>query len=285
MNGRGQATDAAQAVSPDGSEEVRHRARPSFHLFVQLLRRDLAARYRGSLLGVLWALITPLLMLGVYSFVFGVIFRARFNLPAEQTTAIAFPLILYSGLILHQFTAESLTRATTIILQHANYVKKVVFPLALLPLMVTGSAAVMMLIQLALLLLAMAATGHPPSAMAWLLPLTILPLVLMLQGAAWLVAAIGVFVRDLAQIMGFVTTVLLFLSPIFYPVSALPEPYRTAMQFNPLTPIIENTRAVLFYETWPDWATLGLTYAAAGFVLLLGYACFARTRKGFNDVV
>jgi lipopolysaccharide transport system permease protein len=259
--------------------------RPSLYLLSQLLRRDLAARYRGSLLGILWALLTPLLMLAVYSFVFGVIFRARFDVPQAQEENIAFPLLLYSGLIIHQFAAETLNRATTIILQHANYVKKVVFPLVLLPVVVLGSALVMMLIQWALLLVAMALTGHAFSFSALLLPLILLPLVFMLQGAAWIAASVGVFLRDLSQVMTFLTTILLFLSPVFYPVSALPEAYQQVMQLNPLTPMIENARAVLFFHTMPDWTSLIVCYVIGILLLLCGYVWFTRTRKGFNDVV
>lgn len=254
------------------------------HLLKQLLRRDIAARYRGSLLGIFWALLTPLLMLAVYSFVFGVVFKTRWNMP-EAESAASFPLLLYSGLIIHQFCAEILTRSTTIILQHSSYVKKVVFPLPILPVMVVLSAGFLVLIQLALLFVAMLLTGHAMPPTILLLPFVWLPLLLLLIGAAWFIASVGVFLRDLSQIMGFVVTLLLFLSPIFYPVTALPEPYRTAMQFNPLTPVIENTRAVLFYGELPDWQMMGIVTIISLFACQLGYWWFRRTRGGFNDIL
>lgn len=260
---------------------LRHR-----HLLTQLLRRDIASRYRGSLLGIFWALLTPLLMLGVYSFIFGTVFRTRWQAaPQEAASDIAFPLLLYSGLIIHQFAAEILTRSTTIILHNSSYVKKVVFPLPILPVMVVLSAGFLALIQFILLFVAMGATGHSIPLTALWLPVIWAPLILLLCGGAWLVASVGVFLRDLSQIMGFLVTILLFLSPIFYPVTALPEPYRTFMQFNPLTPIIENTRTVLFYGAMPDWTLLGVYSLAALIICQCAYWWFKRTRKGFNDVL
>lgn len=254
-------------------------------LLRQLVSRDVKSRYRGSLLGVGWAVIHPLLLLGVYTFVFSVVFKARFNGRGVEETTISFAVLLYSGLILHALLADVLNRSTSIILQHCNYVKKVVFPLAILPVMVVSSTVIMFVIQSAILLVAMVAMGHAVPLTALLFPLVVLPLVLLSLGLSWFTAAIGVYVRDLAQIMGLVVTLLLFLSPIFYSVSALPEPYQKFIYFNPLTSIIENARAVLLYGELPDWEVLGIYTACSLVVCRVGYWWFYRTRKGFNDVL
>lgn len=253
-------------------------------LLYQMSVRDIHARYRGSLLGVLWMILTPLLMLAIYTFVFGVVFQARWGTNGESDT-LGFALTLYSGLIVHSLLGDVLTRSTSIILQHGNYVKKVVFPLGILPVMVVSSALFFFIIQLAVLLVVMLLCGYtiPPTAL--LIPLVIAPLLLFCLGAGWMIASIGVFIRDLQHLMGLLVTMLLFLSPIFYPASALPEAYRPLLYLNPLTPIIENLRAVLMDGRMPDWNML-VAYALLSLLFCqLGHVWFNRTRKGFNDVL
>lgn len=250
-------------------------------LLLQLLRRDIAGRYRGSALGMLWPLLTPLLMLGVYSFVFSVVFPARWpGLSGE-----AFAITLYGGLLVHGLAAEVLLRAPTAITSQVNYVKKVVFPLHLLPLVPVGSALFHGLLGLGILVAALLITqgSLPPTAL--LLPLVWLPFVVALCGAAWLLAALGVFLRDISQLMGLAVTLLMFLSPIFYPAEALPEAWRGLFSLNPLTVIITQTRQILIQGQLPDFAALGI-YAllALGFAAL-GWAFFHKTRKGFADVL
>lgn len=253
-------------------------------LLRQLVRRDLASRYRGSALGVFWSVLNPLLMLGVYTFVFGVVFQARWGDGASHGTA-SFAMILYSGLMIHGLLAEILVRSTTIVLQHQNYVKKVVFPLHVLPVMIVVSATCLLLIQWGILLVGMAVVGMPLSPTVMLWPLVMAPFLLFSLGLSWFVASLGVYVRDLAQIMGLLVTLLLFLSPVFYPATALPEKYRVFIYLNPLTPIIENSRAVLIEGQLPHWESLMIYTAFSLISFVFGRWWFIRTRKGFNDVV
>lgn len=256
----------------------------SRHLLWQLVRRDLAARYRGSLLGVVWMLAAPLLMLLVYSFVFGVVFQAKWGVDVHGQ-AVPFPLLLFSGLILHAVLAEALPRAATLIRAHPNYVRKVVFPVELLPVMATCSAFSLLAIQFALLVAACAVYGiYPAPHWLWLIPL-LLPYVLLVLGLCWLVALLGVFLPDLQHIIGLLVTVLLFLSPVFYAVEMLPPPWRPVLYWNPLTLLIENTRAVLFYGRAPDAEALLMLWGAGAGVAALGCLAFQRAKAGFADVL
>lgn len=256
---------------------------PALSLLRQLVRRELAGRYRGSLLGGAWAWLTPLAMLAIYTFVFGFVFKARW--PAMGSgDAVDFALALYAGLLPFNFFAEALGRAPGAIVAQPNYVKKVVFPLALLPATIVLAALAHAAIGLGLLAAALAMTGKL-SVWAWLTPLIWLPLAALTLGLVWFFAALGVFVRDTAALMGMALSALLFLSPVFYPASALPEALRPWLFLNPLTVPIEATRALLIEGHGPDWAALGL-YALAAFGLAwLGWAWFDKTRRGFADVL
>jgi lipopolysaccharide transport system permease protein len=253
-------------------------------LFWQLLRRDIAGRYRGSVLGLAWVLLNPLLMLCVYTFVFSVVFSARWLASGEQPQA-EFALILFAGLMLHTIAAEVLIRSTTAITAQVNYVKKVVFPLHLLPLIPLASAFFHYLLSLLVLLGAsLLIKGFIPLTALWL-PLILLPYALMLLGGAWFLAALGVYLRDITQVMGLAVALLLFLSPIFYPVEALPETWRPLLYANPLTLIISEARKVLLWGEWPDFMAL-LQYAACGLLAAItGYGFFLKTRRGFADVL
>ena len=190
--------------------------KPRLFLLGQLVRRDLASRYRGSLLGGLWAFAVPLIMLGVYTFVFSVVFKVRWG-GAEQGSQSGFALNLFVGIILHGLLAESLSRAPSVLLQHSSYVKKMIFPLWLLPVSVVISALVFTLINWLVLLAAFVLLeSMPPLTLLWL-PLLLLPLVLFALGGAWLLAALGVYVRDIVQVIPLLMTILMFMAPIFYP--------------------------------------------------------------------
>jgi len=264
------------------------RFRHHLQLLGQLTRRDIAHRYQGTMGGFFWSLLNPLLMLAIYTFVFSVIFKARWALP--EGTAMAegrgpFALILFTGLMIHALAAEALLRAPTSITAQVNYVKKVVFPLELLPLVPLGSALFHFGFSLLILLGAeLWLTGHIPLTALWL-PVIVLPYLLGLMGAVWLLGALGVYLRDIGQIIGLVVTVLLFLSPIFFPPEALSEQWRTLLALNPLTLIIEQARAVLLWGRMPDFAALGLYALGAGAFAMLGGWFFKRTRKGFADVL
>lgn len=253
-------------------------------LLGQLIRRDIAARYRGTMLGFAWSLLHPLLMLAIYTFVFSVVFQARWPLPETQPQG-QFALILFAGLMIHGLAAAVLTAAPHSILAQVNYVKKVVFPLEILPLVPLGAALFHFGFSLLILLGAQAwLTGAIPVTALWL-PLILLPYLLGLTGAAWILASLGVYLRDIGQLTGLLVMILLFLSPIFYPPEALPEVWRPWLNLNPLTVIIVQTREALLWGQTPDFRTLGIYGLGSGAFMLFGYWWFAKTRKGFADVL
>lgn len=253
-------------------------------LIARLIKRDVLGRYKGSLLGLAWSFVTPIIMLVIYTFVFTVVFNARWGVGGEESKGV-FALQLFAGLIVHGLLAEVLTRSPSLILTNTNYVKKVVFPLEILPLVPLGSALFHAAISSLVLILAqLVVLGSIPWTF-WMLPLVLLPLMVLTMGISWLLASLGVFLRDIGQTMGLIATMLLFLSPIFYPISALPENFHGMIHANPLTFIIEQARIVLLEGRLPDISGL-LKYLAVSLVVAwLGFAWFQKTRKGFADVL
>jgi lipopolysaccharide transport system permease protein len=230
----------------------------------------------------LWLVIQPLLLLAVYSLVFGVIFEAR-GMPAES--AIPFPLFFFAGLAVHQAMAEVLMRSATLIRSHSSYVTKVVFPLWLLPVMVVISALVSLLIQLLLLIGAMLVWQVPLSGLLAALPLLLAVYACVLLAAAWLTAGLGVFLPDLSQLMGLFCTALLFLSPVFYATDRLPEMVRDYSFLNPLVWPIESLRGLLFEATAPALIS-SLFYAVpAAAAAIFSLFLFRRMRSAFNDIL
>ena len=248
-----------------------------------LVQREVVGRYRGSLMGILWSFFNPVFMLIIYTFVFSVVFKARWNTGSDSKTEFA--LVLFSGLIVFNLFAECFSRAPGLILANVNYVKKVVFPLEILPWVALGSAMFHALISLGVWLIAYLILFGFPHVTVLLLPLVILPLLLFIMGLTWGLASLGVYLRDISQFIGMVTMVLMFLSPIFYPASALPEQYRHLLLLNPLTPAIEQARDVLFWGKVPDMTILSVYLLGAALVAWLGFAWFQKTRKGFADVL
>lgn len=254
-------------------------------LYLQLLRRELAERYRGSHLGILWAFITPFAMLLVFTFVFGVMFRARWAADGEFSSTADFALLMFIGLMLYGFLAECMTRTPALIAQRAGYVKHVRFPLWLLPLVVLGSALTQMLIGLTIALVVMLATGRTPSSLLVLLPLVILPLLLFSAGLAWFLAATGVFIKDVQHLMMPLAQMLLFLSPVFYSISMLPEAFRPWMALNPLAWVIDTARGVMVFGNMPSWSAWAGLLAASIVVAWIGRWWFGRAQRGFADVL
>jgi lipopolysaccharide transport system permease protein len=246
-------------------------------------KREVLGRYRGSAFGLLWSFFNPLFMLAVYTFVFSEVFKARWNGGSDSKTEFA--LLLFAGLIVFNLFADCINRAPGLILTNPNYVKKVVFPLEILPFVGLLSALYHALISFGVWLLAYTVFVGPPHATSLLLPLVLVPLALFIMGLSWGLASLGVFLRDVSQIIGVVTIVMMFLSPIFYPASALPEAYRHLLYLNPLTTVIEMTRDMLHWGKLPDWADLGLYWLATTAIAWLGFAWFQKTRKGFADVL
>lgn len=252
-------------------------------LIKALVGREIIGRYRGSVMGVLWSFFLPVLMLAVYTFVFSVIFRARWDTGSDSKTEFA--LILFAGLLVFNFFSECVNRSPGLILANTSYVKRVVFPLEILPVVTLGAALFHCGISsLVWLLFYVVFFGIPPLT-ALLFPVVLLPLIFLTAGISWLLASLGVFLRDVAQVVGVATTMLLFLSPIFYPISALPEEFRTVLMFNPLTHIIEQIRGVLIFGRVPNLTMYGVSLLGSIVVAWLGYAWFQKTRKGFADVL
>lgn len=253
-------------------------------LVVQMTQREVAGRYKGSALGLAWSFFNPVVMLAVYTFVFSVVFKARWGLGGEESKT-QFAVTLFVGMIVHGLWAEVLNRAPGLILANVNYVKKVVFPLEILPVISMGTALFHGLVSLGVLLMALALFNGQLHWTAIFAPLVMLPLVILALGAAWMLASLGVFLRDVSQTIGIVTTVMLFLAPVFYPLTALPEEFRPIILANPLTFIIEQAREVLIWGRLPSWTGLGVYTLAATAAAWAGYAWFQKTRKGFADVL
>lgn len=254
-------------------------------LLLPLIRREIAGRYRGSALGILWSLLTPLFMLGVYTFVFGHVFKARWAGASENASMGEFAVTLFAGLIVFQLFAEVVTRAPSLILGNQNYVKKIVFPLEILVPVTLGTALFHAAISLIVLFAFMLPIHGGLPWTALLLPIVLVPYCLSILGVSWFLASLGTYVRDIGQILGTVVTALMFLSPIFFPLSALPEWIQSWLVLNPIAVPVEQARNLLIFGKLPDFAALGYYSVVAVVVAVLGYQFFQQTRKGFADVL
>jgi len=252
-------------------------------LIFQMIRREVVGRYRGSVLGIMWSFFNPFFMLLVYTFVFSVVFKARWG--GEEESKVQFAIVLFAGMIVHSLLAEVLNRAPTLIQNNTNYVKRVIFPLDILPIVSLGSALFHTAISLIVLLLVVIWFNGFIHLTALLIPLVWFPLVLAALGFGWFLASLGVYLRDVGQVIGILTTVLMFLAPIFYPLDAIPEEYRVWILANPLTFIIIQSREVLIWGRFPDWYGLSLYLLFSIVVLWAGFWWFQVTRKGFADVL
>jgi lipopolysaccharide transport system permease protein len=253
-------------------------------LIGQFTRREIEGRYRGSFLGLFWSFVNPLVLLLIYTFVFGVIFKARW--PNAKTNNLGeFAVTLFCGITAYTIFSESVGKAAALVVGVPNYVKKVVFPLEVLPVSTLGAALFHSGISLIILLIARLLMAGDIAWTLVFLPLVILPLLLFCLGLSWFLASLGVFVRDINYTVALVIQVLFFLTPIFYAVENIPEPYRTIIGFNPLTPIVENVRRVVLWGLPPLWAELLLWIVVTGALMVLGYAWFMKTKKAFADVI
>ncbi len=263
-----------------GKSLVRHR-----QLIMQMIKREVIGRYKGSVMGLAWSFFTPVFMLLVYTFVFAIVFKARWGGVGGDESKTQFAVVLFVGMIVHGLFAEVLNRAPGLILGNVNYVKKVVFPLEILPAISMGSALFHCAISLCVLLIAFVLFNGFLHWTVLLIPIVLMPLVILTLGLAWLLASLGVFLRDIGQVIGIITMVMLFLAPVFYPISAIPEVYQPWIMANPLTFIIEQSREVLIWGRLPDWRGLGIYTLIASLVAWIGFAWFQKTRKGFADVI
>lgn len=253
-------------------------------LILQLTKREVISRYRGSVIGLAWSLFNPLLMLGVYTFVFSVVFEAKWGVDTDEGKG-KFAVVLFAGMIVFNLFAECFNRAPALIVSNVNYVKKVVFPLDILCWVLLGSAIFHALVSLVVLLAAeLLIFGGIPVTSLWM-PIILLPYFFAILGMSWFLAASGVYIRDINQITGVLTTVLMFTSPLFFPLSALPESIQPWLMLNPLAYFIEEIRAVLVWGEHPGWRGQLAAYILGIGAAWAGYAWFQKTRKGFADVL
>lgn len=252
-------------------------------LIRRLVMREIAARYRGSILGIGWALLTPVVLLAVYTFVFSVVFQARWQLDLGGKGNFA--LTLFCGLIVYQIFAECIGRAPNQLLENRAYIKKLIFPLETLAWVSIGTALFNMLLSLVVLLFAHLVIAGVPPLTSLLLPLILLPYVMILVGLIWLLSATGVYLRDLGQLVAVILPVLLFASAVFFPLSAVPQPYQTLVSLNPLVYVIEATRGIMLFGVLPSLLSYLFFVFGAAMVAWLGMVWFKLLRRGFADVV
>ena len=248
-----------------------------------LIKREVVGRYRGSVLGILWSFFNPVFMLAIYTFFFSVVFKARWHTNSDSKTEFA--IVLFAGMLVFNLFAETTNRSPGLILSNVNYVKKVVFPLEILPWVSIGSALFHALISLGAWLIFYTLIFGAPHATVLLLPLIVLPLILLTLGLSWFLASLGVYLRDVGQIVGIVTTALMFLTPIFYQVTSMPAEYQRFLLLNPLTPAVQQARDVLIWGQVPGIGYFVAYFLVSLFVAWLGFAWFQKTRKGFADVL
>jgi len=251
-------------------------------LFRQLVLRELSARYRATTLGLLWVILQPLLMLAIYTLVFSGIFKVRWG--GEQSSA-GFALVLFAGLIVFNFFADVFVSSPTAVSSQPNYVKKVVFPVALLGAVRVASAAVPAIAGLALLFCAQWIASDPPSPWFLLSPLVLVSMVPMLLGISWLMSGFGVYLHDITQVAGVLVSMLLFLSPIFFPATAMPAEVRFLVDFNPLVAPMEQLRALTVYGHAADFGSLAVYFALSCVFAAAAYRLFVRLSHGFSDVL
>lgn len=254
------------------------------NLIRQFAWRDFIGKYKGSFFGVLWSFVTPLMMLAVYAFVFSVVFRAKWT-PNSDTSQVDFALILFCGMTVFSIFGETVNRSPGLILSYPNYVKKVVFPLEILPVAALVTSLLNAGISLAILIVAQLIFNFSLSKTILLFPFILAPLMAFTLGLAWFLASIGVFVRDIGQPVGVLVTILFFMSGVFFPLSALPEKYQFLMKFNPLTMVLEESRRTLMWGELPDWTWLVIASVVSCVMMQLGYMWFMRTKRAFADVI
>jgi lipopolysaccharide transport system permease protein len=254
-------------------------------LIWQMTKRDVIGRYKGSAMGIAWSFFNPVFMLVVYTFVFSEIFKSRWGGIGGDDSKTQFAVILFVGLIVLTLFSEVLNRAPGLITSNINYVKKVVFPIEILPVIATGAALFHSFVSFGVLLLAFVIFNGYLHWTVIFTPLVLFPFVILITGLAWVLASLGVFLRDVGQTIGLITTVLMFLSPVFYPITAVPVRFRPFIMANPVTFIIEQAREVIIWGHLPNWIGLGIYTLVATIIAWAGYAWFQKTRKGFADVL
>lgn len=253
-------------------------------LIYRMTKRDVVGRYKGSIIGLAWSFFNPIVMLVIYTFVFSVVFKSRWGTTSSDSKT-EFATVLFVGMIIFNLFAEATNRAPGLILSNVSYVKKVVFPLEILPIINLGAALFHAAISFGVLICALLLFNGYLNWTIFFLPIVLLPFVFLIIGISWFLASLGVYARDVSQVIGVITTLMMFLSPVFYPISAVPEKFQKWVLMNPLSFIIEQTRNVLVFGDLPNWFGLSIYCLISTFVMYFGFAWFQKTRKGFADVL
>lgn len=249
----------------------------------QLTKTEILTRYRGSVLGLAWSILNPIFMLVVYSIVFEFLLKVRWAVKTPEETPYA--LALFAGILVHAFFADCLMQSTTAVSKNANFVKKIVFPLEVLPVVTVTSAVFNLALSVVVFFLAILFFGISLHATLLLVPVVLFPFIIFVLGMAYMLGAVGVYIKDVSQIAGMLSTMFLFLSPVLYPLSILPEKIQTIAMLNPLSFIIEQLREVALNGNMLDWQGYFIYLVVSLLFLSLGYAIFQGTRKGFADVI
>lgn len=256
----------------------------NYDLFRQSLKREILQKYRGSYLGVLWNFILPLVMMLVYSFIFGVVFKARWDMQVSSSNA-EFAVILFVGISLYSVFSETVSVAPTLITSNANYVKKVIYPLEVLSMTGIGGTLVQLMFNLVVILVAKVIIIGRFDAMVLLFPLVLIPLLFLTLGISWLLSAIGVYIRDMRQAATIITLVFGYATPVFFPLTSVPKNLQWIMEINPMTTIVNSAREVLIYGAFPNWVALGIVFIVSYAIMLAGFYFFQKVKPGFADAM
>ena len=260
-------------------------ARQTALLIKRMTLRGIAERYRGSIFGMAWALLTPIMMLAVYTFIFTQVFPVKWGQDVSKMGTFQFSILLFIGLSLYQFFSEVLLDAGPLMANNANYVKKVVFPLQALSIISVNKALFQLLVALLVIIIFQLIWGSGLPATVILSPLILLPFVFLALGLSWFFAGVGTYLRDVNQVLAPITTALLFLGPILYPLDTMPEHIRPYLYLNPVTFPVEELRTVLIWGQLPSWNGLAIYSLIACLICLLGRLWFDKVKKGFADVL
>ena len=247
-----------------------------------LVRRDLSNRYKGSMMGLFWAIVTPAIQITIFTFIFAGIFKSRFG---SQRSEYGFAVYLFCGMLPWIAFAEAVQRATTSLTENVNLVKRVVFPIEALPVNLVLSAVVQQLIGTGILLVAALLLERVFHPTALLLPILLVPQLLLTFGLTWLAASLGAFLRDTPQFTQLLLMVFQYLTPIYYPEELIPPSFQWINRLNPMAPLIRSYRRILLEGQWPDWQGLAFTLTFALVCFVFGYWWFERTKKAFADIL
>lgn len=253
------------------------------YLFWKLVIRDIKQRYQGSILGMLWAIIVPILMLIIYTFFFSEVFQAKWDI--DTSDKYQFAIVLFCGLCVFNMISEVMSRSTVLIASNTNYVKKVIFPLEILPAVTVCAALFNCIISFMILIIAKLILYHNISKTLYMIVLAMIPLIILSLGISLFISAISVYLKDVANFISVLVTVLMYVSPVFFPLSSIPESMRRVCAVNPMTYIIENFRKVVLFGECLNWKFYFISCVVAVVFYLIGKIVFMRVKEGFADVL